>query len=220
MTHLCRRLGRPSRADAFLDRLGRALTGLPARRAWRWDPVFLASGPELDFVDGGRIGDAPDKPHAMPGNRITPGPRSVRDIAEHLASTGYSSAFCAQPKYQGMHGRPCALVGGTDLRCPPGAKMGWFWRYRTKLGIYYYVDCCGTVAHSPVYCNWTNEDNWCSAAGWNHGSAAWASKDDEQWETYTCTLAVPDALMRTGVTEASAEGRSFKHFHVIYPGGH
>jgi hypothetical protein len=64
---------------------------------------------------------------------------------------------------------------------------GWFWKYHTAVGTIYYVDCCGKKIQSDVWCNWSNEVNWCMI-----GRAAAQNRT-----TYGCTLAIPETLMTT-----------------------
>jgi len=95
---------------------------------------------------------------------------------------------CEDVRYHGMHGRPCRFAGGSDLRCPRGTTSGWFWSYDTPAGRIFYVDCCGGTPQGTVWCNWSQEPNWCSA---------WGRAANASISTYNCTLAIPDSLMKT-----------------------
>ncbi len=88
----------------------------------------------------------------------------------------HSTRECGNPKYRGMHGRPCRYSGGSDQLCPYGTVSGLWWRwYVPRVGNVYYVDCCGMPSDSKVWCNWAKEWNWCAGRGNN---------------VYTCTLAL------------------------------
>jgi hypothetical protein len=92
--------------------------------------------------------------------------QAKKDQADRLAGKD----GCQDPRYHGMHGRPCRFAGGTDLKCPPGTTSGWFWSYDTPAGRIFYVDCCGGTPQGAVWCNWTQETNWC--VGWGRASQA------------------------------------------------
>jgi hypothetical protein len=145
MRSFCERLGRPHGGARVLDRVGEWLIGVPRRLAWAGMPY----GPGF---------------HA-PLLAVNAGPEPPTQEAPTVSSEkmdGSSLKECADPKYRGMHGRPCKFAGGTDARCPKGTVSGWFWKYRTPAGVFYYVDCCGaTPGAQPVWCTWADEPNWC-----------------------------------------------------------
>lgn len=208
----CQRLGRQNAFSAFLDwvacwavpaapRLVLAGPGFGTRtQDLITGPMRMASGPDLEITDGGTIKGVAATPH-------TPTPD---DLA-------HATNQCAPDKYHGMHGRPCNYLGATDkgftdLKCPPGTTAGWFWRYKTKDGVYYYVDCCGKTIAGSIWCNWSNEADWCIAAGDNHGYAAHHGGDRQK---YTCTLAIPDRLMKTAKDSISSGGKTIEVYHVV-----
>jgi hypothetical protein len=99
---------------------------------------------------------------------------------------------CMEAQYHGMHGRPCKFEGGSDTKCPTGTTSGWYWSYDCPgVGKVYYVDCCGDrPLNKTVWCNWTNEANWCLF----YGRAALQTPAPTR---YVCTLAILDRDMRT-----------------------
>jgi len=239
----CDWLGRQNRFSSFLDwaaswavptapHLILSAPGVGDTPEARWmRPVLMATGPDLDITDGGLVRDAPSTPHlsqgaydvnqdpAQPGYSGAPRTSSGTALGAHdrskwQARMDHSPTACNEDKYKGMHGRPCKYAGGTDAKCPTGTLAGWFWRYKTPVGVYYYVDCCGKKVISNVWCNWTSEANWCIAAGSNHGYAAKRALTDDTWETYTCTLAIPDGHMKTVMDTASSEGKTVTQYHV------
>ncbi len=210
VARLCNWLGRQTRLAPFLDwvagwfmpRVAWRVGGLPAPRL-TGPTVWKAQGP-LTTPNGDcqtcrnaaptTPGEAnqdnvqsPDRPgvlseiwHWIWGTSH----QAKKDEADRKAGKG----GCADPKYHGMHGRPCRFAGGSDLKCPAGTTSGWFWSYETPVGRFFYVDCCGGTPQGSVWCNWTQEANWCMV--W--GKAANAGISD-----YNCTLAIPDSLMKT-----------------------
>lgn len=231
VARVCQWLGRRNRLSDFLDwvaswsvPVGSRLILTAPGADFPGDhlaalPIFMATGPDLALVDGGTVRDAPSAPRLaqgasseseVPGNVAYVHPTNSHDKSKLLARLAHSATACADAKYHGMHGRPCSSIGGSDLKCPRGTTAGWFWRYKTPAGIYYYVDCCGKAVAGNVWCNWTNEANWCIAAGSDHGYAA-----KRNLETYTCTLAISDASMKTVKDFISSGGRSAAVYHVL-----
>jgi hypothetical protein len=129
----------------------------------------------------------------MPGLRgnsagpLSPGQTAPRAATSpHRGEAGdprHSASACYPMKYRGMHGRPCKYVSGSDESCPHGTEVGYFWKYETPVGVYYYVDCCGRETTSSVWCNWCKEPNWCLGKGGN---------------IYTCTMAIAQNNLRMG----------------------
>jgi hypothetical protein len=117
--------------------------------------------------------------------------QAKKDQADRMAGKG----GCDDPKYHGMHGRPCRFAGGSDLKCPPGSKSGWFWSYETPVGRIFYVDCCGGTPKGSVWCNWTSEADWCVSLGQTFGR--WMVEGGYDRDAYNCTLAIPDSQMET-----------------------
>ena len=208
----CDRLGRQNLASKFLDRIARWVVPLPqdmglvaagsmyapSRRDGGDDlrklihSPFLAQGPGLNWTDHG---DAPTTPHdaavgaaTITVNTVSWWDRLWGDVDTVRKASG--TELCAPDRYHGMHGTPCLYAGGSDLKCPKGTVSGWFWSYKTAVGVYYYVDCCGgKPIAGDVWCGWTSESNWCGAFGRTHNTGA--------SEKYNCTLAIPSALMQT-----------------------
>jgi len=158
----------------------------------------MAEGPHTSDTDHGK---APTTPHeANQDNVQSPDrPGFFSELWHMIRGTSHlhkkeqadklaGNHGCEDQRYHGMHGRPCRFAGGTDLKCPPGTTSGWFWSYETAVGRIFYVDCCGGTPKGAVWCNWTQEINWCVALG----RAANAGIDK-----YNCTLAIPDNLMKT-----------------------
>jgi hypothetical protein len=155
-------------------------------------------------------GLAPSTPHAPHAGRDPNRPGFWSWLwsssADHnrrktVADQRHATTSCADPKYRGMHGRPCKFAGGSDNRCPRGTTSGWFWSYETSVGRVYYVDCCGGTpdTNNNVWCNWTEEPDWC---------LHWGRAHNNRVTGYNCTLAILDADMRTvqpspGVYEVS-----------------
>jgi hypothetical protein len=218
----CDLLGRQNSASGFLDRIARWVVPLPPAmdlaaagpmpaplRRNRDEELrklihgpMLAQGPMLQATNRG---DAPDTPHdASEGHatvtintatwwdRLWGGVDTVR--------TESGTELCAPDRYHGMHGTPCLYAGGSDTKCPKGTVSGWFWSYKTKAGVFYYVDCCGGTQKSDVWCGWTSEDNWCGP--WGRTTNTGGSTK------YNCTLAMPSSLMMT-------KGLSSTQFEVV-----
>ncbi len=141
-------------------------------------------------------GDAPLVPHdghTQPAlKEIFPwrwllGPLGFVLHEKEKAAAKHASAACSDPLYKGMHGAPCLFEGGTNNKCPKGTVSGWWWSYEVPgKGRIYYVDCCGGSPKHEVYCNWTNEANWC------YGMGRAATKGITE---YNCTLAILEADM-------------------------
>lgn len=109
-----------------------------------------------------------------------PAPAVGNPAAQHHTPVRCGS----EPKYRGMHGRPCKFVmTGLDTLCPKGTEAGLWWVYKVGGTTYCYVDCCGQRTTAKVWCNWTKENNWCGGKG--HGK-------------YTCTLTVEQRLLVLG----------------------
>ena len=185
---LCTFLGRHNVWSRWLDRCaGWILITTPAAAPAIGPPRYLmGSGPGTD--DEGSVLPAPASPHAGPtGSYEQPDDSWWLARLLNWSKTVHASTACSEAKYHGMHGTPCRFAGGTDLKCPSGTVSGWFWRYKTSVGVIYYVDCCGKNPTSGApWCNWTNEPNWCLG-----GKAA--ARGISQ---YTCTLTIPAASMR------------------------
>jgi hypothetical protein len=216
MTRFCALLGRPHALSGFLDWVGRWLIPPPPRVAYAgpgrpaagaggpplpFEPMLMATGPATD----GPAPPAPTTPHEGHDIQVDE-PSGWSKAWEFIWSWGgtthhdqkkkdaqHAKAACSESKYHGMHGRPCKYAGGADTKCPAGTVSGWFWRYNTPAGVIYYVDCCGSGAATAnkVWCNWSNEINWCLGAG--RASAKGISH-------YFCTLAIPDADMKVVTT--------------------
>jgi hypothetical protein len=152
----CERLGRPHAGARLLDHIADWLIGVPRRPAWAGSPY----GPEIPVpLLAVNVGPEP------PTQQAPTEPDETMNEANQKA--------CAEPRYRGMHGRPCRFAGGTDTRCPKGTVSGWFWKYRTPAGVFYYVDCCGaTPGGQAVWCTWVDEQNWCLGYG-----GGWSSFD-------------------------------------------
>ncbi len=218
----CLRLGRQTRFSNLLDWVAARTVRLPARPHLAFAtsgandthtlihaPMQMATGPGA--VDAAYVRPAPAKPHADPEGGSGPwtptesmldfflGPLAIiaHQIRKSAANTAHAKAACAPEQYHGMHGSPCAHAGGSDLKCPPGTVSGFWWTYKTKLGVIYYVDCCGGTQKGTVWCNWSEENNWCYGAGRaaNQGAS----------QEYNCTLAIPDALMKTAMVGSGVE---------------
>jgi hypothetical protein len=162
-----------------------------------------AQGPMVDQMNHG---DAPTTPHAAPTGHQVVTIHTANTLSRWLGidsdvvkdETG--TELCAPERYHGMHGTPCLYAGGSDILCPKGTVSGWFWSYKTKAGVFYYVDCCGGTKKSDVWCGWTNEYNWCQP--WGRAVNTGAS------QKYNCTLAVPSEVMMT-------KGVSADKFEVV-----
>jgi hypothetical protein len=116
------------------------------------------------------------------------------DHEQHKRSwdTAHTVHGCSEARYHGMHGRPCKYEGGSDSKCPAGTFSGWYWSYDCPgVGKVYYVDCCGGgTPTNSVWCNWTQEANWCLG----YGRAARQTPPNMK---YFCTLSILDRDMRT-----------------------
>lgn len=114
------------------------------------------------------------------------------DRAKRSWDKAHTTHGCSDPQYHGMHGRPCKFEGGSDNKCPAGTFSGWYWTYDCPgVGKVYYIDCCGGgTPKNSVWCNWTQETNWCIG----YGKAA---QQTPAVDKYFCTLSVLDRDMRT-----------------------
>ena len=176
-TRFCDFLGRQNIASKALDWVS----------GWIVPPVSQPKLNDWAFEPGGKdlsLGNI-----YMPGvkgNAAGPGTTApTAATTPHSGEPGdppHSTAACNRRRYRGMHGRPCAYVSGYDDVCPVGSEVGYFWRYETPDGIYYYVDCCGVRTSVNVWCNWCKEINWCLGKG---------------GDIYTCTLAIKRADLKT-----------------------
>jgi hypothetical protein len=217
---LSARLGRQTRLSNLLDWVAARTVKLPAMPR-----VAFAGGPKMDDLlhapkqmatgpgaqDAAYVRPAPTTPHAEPLGGSGPwtptepwwdiflGPAAIiaHRARKGAANKAHAKAACAPEKYHGMHGMPCAYAGGTDLKCPAGTISGYWWTYKISTGVIYYIDCCGGTQKGTVWCNWTEEDNWCRGAGRavNQGASL----------EYNCTLAVPDSLMKTATVGTGLE---------------
>ena len=218
----CQLLGRQNFASDFLDNLlgfifppspfavasGIPMTGL--RKTNRRDilgkrgQLLMARPPAGTENFHGPAPVAPHTPHGFEEPTRTTWEWLFGDSAAHArgktrarTSQSHSRAPCSNPMYQGMHGRPCAHGSGTDNMCPIGTVSGWWWSYEVpRLGRIYYVDCCGGRNSSDVWCNWSNEDNWCFGLG---------RAQSRGISDYNCTLAILEADMNVVAVGTSWE---------------
>lgn len=221
----CDLLGRQHPASGVLDRIARLVVPLPPpmgfaaagraagpNRRNREDDLrklihspFLAQGPMLDATNRG---DAPTTEHdpASGSKSVTIHTANwgwwsrLWGTDEDVVMTESGKQLCAPDRYHGMHGTPCLYACGSDTKCPKGTVSGWFWSYKTPVGVIYYVDCCGGTRKSDVWCGWTSENNWCGP--WGRTANTGGSQD------YNCTLAMPSAVMMT-------RGISATQFEVV-----
>lgn len=190
VTQVCKRLGRYDRWSEWLDRVA----------GW-----VIPGGGVMGLLPGGPAILPPiPLPILMPGRASNSG--VVHDLNQgpaapttpHAGEPGdppHSVAQCSNPRYRGMHGRPCRYSGGSDLLCPYGTEAGYWWRwYVPGVGNVYYVDCCGMPSLSRVWCNWAKEPNWCLQKGRG---------------IYTCTLSLLHNEIHIG-----ADGAADSRFHV------
>lgn len=226
---LCDLLGRQHFAARFLDQIAQWIaptTLRPLLHGAGATPAGLNSRQQPESQDLGTEpmlmaalapgspdparGMAPSTPHAPHAGRSPNRPgfwswlfssSSDHSRRKTIADQQHAMTSCADPKYRGMHGRPCKFAGGSDNKCPRGTTSGWFWSYETSAGRVYYVDCCGGTPDTTnnVWCNWTAEPDWC---------LHWGRAANLRVTGYNCTLAILDADMRTaqlspGVYEVS-----------------
>lgn len=178
-TRFCDFLGRQNIVSKALDWVSGWIVSpvsLPGFNDW----IFVPSQEEKDLSLGniympGLKGGAFGEGATAPKTATTPHAGESGDLP-------HSTAACNRRKYRGMHGRPCFYVSGSDEMCPYGSEVGYFWRYETPDGIYYYVDCCGVSTAINIWCNWCKEVNWCLGKG---------------GDLYTCTMAIKAADLKT-----------------------
>jgi len=198
---LCRLLGRYGRWSDWLDPLvSWVMPGTLAPMLLPGGAAVLPPIPRPILMPGPRSND----PGTYNENQALTAPSSP-----HAGASGdprHSSRECSNPRYQGMHGRPCRYSGGSNdaggrsepiTRCPMGTVPGLWWRwYVPGLGKnVYYVDCCGMPSLSRIWCNWAKEPNWCAGQGNN---------------VYTCTLALFHDELHVG-----ASGFADWQFHAL-----
>jgi hypothetical protein len=167
----------------------------------KWNAVHMAIGP----MPENHHGNAPNSPEAPNQDYVVndtgdrPGwwnwlwhTSGEHDRSKREWDAKHSVHGCLDPKYHGMHGRPCKFEGGSDTKCPSGTVSGWYWSYDCPgVGKVYYVDCCGSrPLQKTVWCNWTQEANWCLGLGR-------AARQAPPAERYVCTLSILDRDMRT-----------------------
>jgi hypothetical protein len=222
---LCRVLGRKNFASGFLDCVSGWLFPLPTTYAYNGigalqmpkslknernklsdihKPILMARPPAGTENFHGPAPVVPHDPHTQPTADDTGASwllnllpfgflvhESIKKDAKH------ASVACSDPLYRGMHGAPCKYEGGSDNKCPKGTVSGWWWSYDVPgKGRIYYVDCCGGSPKHKVFCNWTNEYNWCQV----FGKAQARGISD-----YNCTLAILEADMKVKKVGAGYE---------------
>jgi hypothetical protein len=182
VTRFCELLGRQHVAAGFLDWIGGWFVPPRARPAfagvWMLPAETDARSATAEFTGPLVVQTGTDQEHARLDYNLEGAPWKAPRTPWTKHDTPKE---CDQDRYHGMHGTPCKFEpGGSDTKCPPGAIAGWFWKYEVYGNTYYYVDCCGLIKHSKVWCNWSKEANWCMM-----GSSGLIGLMD-----YTCTLSL------------------------------